>query len=71
MLSFIETWGFKVKVVIFFPYLPSWQGLLQTLDILKSACTYLSEQMEATRMPQRHIEAFKGIEVREIREIHG
>lgn len=47
--------------MIFFPHLPSWQGLLQTLDILKSVYTYLSEQMEASRMPQRYIEAFKGI----------
>lgn len=61
MLSFIETWGFKVKVVILFPHLPSWQGLLQTLDILQSVYTYSSEQMEATRMPQRDIEIFKGI----------
>lgn len=51
MSSFIETWGFKGKVVIFFPHLPSWPGLLQTLDILKSVCTYSSEPMEATRMP--------------------
>lgn len=61
MLSLIETWGFKRKVVIFFPHLSSWQGLLQTLDILKSVYTYPSELMEATRMPQRYREGFKGL----------
>lgn len=45
MLSFIETWSFKGKVVIFFPHLPFWPGLLQTLDILKSVYTYPSESM--------------------------
>lgn len=68
MLSFIETWGFKGKVVIFFPHLPSWPGLLQTLDILKSVYTYPSEQMEATRMPQRCREGFKGLCMRNRRK---
>lgn len=69
MLSFIETWGFKVKVMVFFPHLPSWQGLLLTLDILKSVCTYLSEQTEAPRMAQRYIEAFKGTSMRNKRNL--